>query len=319
MYSLAPTIFAGTASISLSTKIAADLNTTLGKIDVGRFSDGEIRVEVNESVRGKDVFVIQSTNSPVNDNLMELLVIVDALKRAHAKRVVAVIPYYSYSRQDRRIHLARTPITSKLAANLIKSAGVDYVITVDIHSLQQQGFFEIPFTSVSASMPLVADMWKHYYEVNNTVVVSPDVGGVARARSIAKQLDDAPLAIVDKRRPKPGESQVMNIIGDVEGKRCIIVDDMIDTGGTLANAAKALKDRGALSVVAYATHGIFSGNAKTTLSNSVIDKIVVTDTIDKNVGDLQGKLAKVSVADLIAETILRVYNNRSVSDMYIDD
>lgn len=312
-------IFTGNANPKLAQRIANILNAPLGKIEVEHFSDGEIRVEIDEPVRGDTVFIIQPTCAPANDNFMELVIMADAFRRAAAKRIVAVIPYYGYARQDRRPELTRTPITSRLVADMIQIAGVDQVIVVDIHSGQQQGFFTIPITNISASPEIVGDIWRQYgREKNKLVVVSPDTGGVTRARSIAKQLDDADLAIIDKRRPRANESQVMNVIGDVSGKTCIIVDDMIDTAGTLCKAAQALKERGAETIVAYATHAVFSGPAIDNIKASVLDEVVVTDTIPLNMVYEEGvKVRVLSVASLVAETMSRALDGRSISEMYV--
>lgn len=315
-------IFTGNSNPQLVERIAALCQDNVGVADVSRFSDGEIHVEIKQHVRGKHAFVVQSICRPANDNLMELLVLVDALRRSDVTKITAVIPYYGYARQDRRPDHTRTPITSKLVATMIQAAGVDQVIVADIHSGQQAGFFDIPFINISAGPEIVADIWQnHYFSKQKFVVVSPDTGGVVRARIIAKQIDDADLAIIDKRRPRANESQVMNVIGDVEGRTCVMVDDMIDTAGTLCKASAALKDRGAAKVVAYATHGVFSGNAFDNLENSCIDEIVVSDTIP--LGTCQpinavvpDKIRVFSLADTIAETIVRITNNESVSEMY---
>src|SRR6266850_2795038 len=247
------------------------------RADVGRFSDGEVNVELMENVRGRDVFIVQSTCPPANDSLMELLVMVDACRRASAARITAVVPYFGYSRQDRRPRATRSAITAKLVANMVSSAGVNRLLTVDLHSDQIQGFFDIPVDNVYASPVLLGDAWKQKYQ--DMVVVSPDVGGVVRARALAKRLDDAELAIIDKRRPRPNESKVMNIIGEVAGKTCVMIDDLVDTAGTLCQAAQALKDEGAERVVAYITHAVLSGNAVERIAGSVLDELVVTDTI----------------------------------------
>src|ERR1700741_2265965 len=270
-------LFAGNAIPALAHDIARSLQPPLGRAYVGRFSDGEINVELMENVRGRDVFIVQSTCPPANDSLMELLVMVDAARRASAARITAVVPYFGYSRQDRRPRATRSAITAKLVANMVSSAGVNRLLTVDLHSDQIEGFFDIPVDNVYASPVLLGDAYRQRYE--NMIVVSPDVGGVVRARALAKRLDDADLAIIDKRRPRPNESKVMNIIGDVKGKTCVLVDDMVDTAGTLAAGAQALKDEGALKVVAYITHPILSGNAIEKITNSQLDELVVTDTI----------------------------------------
>lgn len=310
-------IFTGNANPKLAKKICNYLDCDLGDADIQRFSDGEIRVEINETVRGRDVIIIQPTSAPANDNIMELLIMVDALKRSAAKRITAVIPYYGYSRQDRRPDYTRTPITSRMVADMLQVAGVKQVISTDIHSGQQQGFFKIPFINLSAAPEIVADVWKHHSHNNDICVVSPDTGGVARARAIAKQLDNAELAIIDKRRPEANVSQVMNVIGDVEGKRCIIIDDMIDTAGTLAKGAAALKERGASYIAAYATHAVLSGVAYDNIENSCIDEVVITDTIMIDEEKIKGtKIRVLSMAGLIAESLLRIHNRKSVSEIY---
>ncbi len=311
-------IFTGNANPVLAKKIAKSLNVYLSKADVEKFSDCEIRVELNEAVRTKTVFIIQPTCAPANDNLMELLIMADAVKRSAAEKLIGVIPYYGYARQDRRPIYTRTPVTSRLVADMIQCAGFEQLIIVDIHSEQQQGFFTIPVTNISASPIIVGDIWRSYSrDINNVVIVSPDTGGVARARSIAKQVNDADLAIIDKRRPKANVSQVMNVIGDVEGRDCIIVDDMIDTGGTLAKAATALKENGALSVVAYATHPVFSGSAYDTIDASELDEVVVTDTIPLSKTEHSDKIRVISIAPLLAETMRRINSGKSVSEMYV--
>jgi ribose-phosphate pyrophosphokinase len=310
-------LFAGNANPALSQEIARHLMVPLGRAVVGRFSDGEVNVELMENVRGRDVFIVQSTCPPANDNLMELLLLVDACRRSSAARITAIVPYYGYARQDRRMRGARMAIGAKLVANMIASAGVDRLLTVDVHAEQIQGFFDIPLDNVYASPVLLGDAWKQGYR--DMVVVSPDVGGVVRARALAKRLDDAELAIIDKRRPRPNESKVMNIIGEVKGKTCVMIDDMVDTAGTLAQAAQALKDEGATKVVAYITHPVLSGNAVEKISKSVLDEIVVTDTIPLR-ADAQAcrKIRQLSVAGLLAETIRRIRDEESVSSLYID-
>ncbi len=310
-------VFAGNANPRLASDIVASLGSSLGKINVGRFSDGEIMVEVLENVRGRDAFVLQPTCPPTNENLMELLVIVDTLRRASAARITTVIPYFGYSRQDRRPRSLRVPITAKLVANLLTHSGVDRVLTVDIHADQIQGFFDIPFDNVHASPILLSDLWKRDYP--DLIVVSPDVGGVARARALAKRLDDADLAIIDKRRPRPNESRVMNIIGEVSGRTCVIVDDMVDTAGTLCQAAKALKDNGAVRVVAYITHPVLSGNAVERIGASALDELVVTDTISLRQDAVAcGKIRQLSIAEIMAETMRRISDEESVSSLYVD-
>jgi len=310
-------VFTGNANKALAKDVARHLNINLGKASVEMFSDAEIMVEIGDSVRGKDVFIIQPTCAPTNDHLMELLVMIDALKRACASRITAVIPYYGYARQDRRPRSARVPITSKLVAKMIGTSGADHVLTVDLHADQIQGFFDIPVDNVYASPLLLSDIWKRKTE--NLMIVSPDVGGVVRARAIAKRLDDADLAIIDKRRPKPNESKVMNIIGDVNGRECVIVDDLVDTAGTLCLAAKALKENGATSVKAYCTHPVLSGKAIENISNSVLDELVVTDTIPLRADALScKKIRQLSVAEMLAETIRRMISGDSVSSLYVD-
>ncbi len=310
-------VFAGNANPRLAAEIAAHLGLPLGKANVGRFSDGEVMVEILENVRGRDVFVVQSTCPPTNDTLMELLVIADAMRRSSAGRITAVMPYFGYSRQDRRPRSLRVPITAKLVANMLAHSGIDRALTVDIHADQIQGFFDIPFDNVHASPILLSDLWKCSYP--NLVVVSPDVGGVARARALAKRLDDADLAIIDKRRPRPNESKVMNIIGDVKGRTCVIVDDMVDTAGTLCQAAQALKEEGAERVVAYITHPVLSGSAVARIGKSVLDELVVTDTIALNEEAAAcEKIRQLSIADIMAETMRRISGEESVSSLYVD-
>ena len=310
-------VFTGNANPELARKVAQHLDIPLGIASVSRFSDGEISVEIGENVRGKDVFIIQPTCVPTNDNLMELMVMIDAIKRASSNRVTAVIPYFGYARQDRRVRSARVPITAKVVANMLGSVGIDRVLTVDLHADQIQGFFECPVDNVYASPILMGDIWKQKFP--DMIVVSPDVGGVVRARAIAKQLDDADLAIIDKRRPQANQAQVMNIIGEVEGKTCIIVDDMVDTAGTLCKAADALKDHGARGVFAYCTHPVLSGKAIENVENSTMDEMVVTDTIPlSEEAAACTRIRQVSVAGLLAETIRRVHAEESVSSLYMD-
>jgi len=297
-------LFAGNANPQLAHEIARHLTAPLGRAYVGHFSDGEVNVELIENVRGRDVFIVQPTCPPVNDHLMELLVMVDACKRASAARITAVLPYFGYSRQDRRPRATRSAITAKLVANMIAGAGVNRLLTVDVHADQIQGFFDIPVDNVYASPVLLGDAWKQGYR--DMIVVSPDIGGVARARALAKRLDDADLAIIDKRRPRPNESKVMNIIGEVDGKTCVLIDDMVDTAGTLCQAAQALKDEGATRVVAYITHPLLSGGAVERIAGSALDELVVTDTIP------------LSDAALLAETIRRIRDEESVSSLYVD-
>ena len=311
------TVFSGNANPELAASIARHLGFPLGKAHVGRFSDGEVIVEVMENVRGRDVFIVQPTCPPVNDHLMELLIMADAMRRASAARITAVIPYFGYARQDRRPRAQRVAISSKLAASMIVTAGVDRVLTVDLHSDQIQGFFDIPVDNVYASPVLLHDAWKQKYD--NMIVVSPDVGGVVRARALAKRLDDADLAIIDKRRPRANEAKVMHIIGDVAGKVCVLVDDMIDTAGTLCQAVKALKEEGAVKVVAYITHPVLSGPAVARIEESLLDELVVTDTIPlSQEARACKKIRQLSTAELLAETMRRISDEESVSSLYID-
>jgi len=310
-------LFSGNANPGLAQAIARHLATPVGRAYVGRFSDGEVNLEVMENVRGRDVFILQSTCAPVNDHLMELLVMVDACRRASAARITAVMPYFGYSRQDRRPRATRSAITAKLVANMLSGAGVNRLLTIDLHAEQIQGFFDIPVDNVYASPVLLGDAWKQAYR--DIVVVSPDVGGVVRARALAKRLDDADLAIIDKRRTRPNESKVMNIIGEVAGKTCVLVDDMVDTAGTLCQAAQSLKDEGALKVVSYVTHAVLSGKALERIGASVLDELVVTDTIPlTEAAKSVGKIRQLSVAALLAETIRRIRDEDSVSSLYID-
>ena len=310
-------LFSGNANPKLAKDIANYLKLPLGNADIGRFSDGEVQVEIHENVRGRDVFVLQPTCAPTNDNLMELMMMLDALKRASAGRLTAVMPYFGYARQDRRPRSARVPISAKVVADMLVEVGASRVLTVDLHADQIQGFFDIPVDNVYSSPILLGDIWRQKHE--NMVVVSPDVGGVVRARAVAKRLDDAELAIIDKRRPKANESRVMNIIGDVEGKVCVIVDDMADTAGTLCKAAAALKEEGGLKVVAYVTHPVFSGAAVTNISNSKLDEIVVTDTIPLSPAAAAcPKIRQLSIGGLLAETIRRISAEESVSSLYVD-
>ncbi len=310
-------VFTGNANPKLAQRIADHLNISLGKASVNRFSDGEVSAEIEETVRGRDVYLVQPTCKPTNDNLMELMVMVDALRRASADRIIAVIPYYGYSRQDRRPRSLRVPITAKVVADMLASVGVDRVLTVDLHADQIQGFFNIPVDNVYASPILLGDVWRQRHK--NLLVVSPDVGGVVRARALAKRLGDADLAIIDKRRPKANVAQVMNIIGEVEGKNCVLVDDLVDTAGTLCKAAAALKEHGAVSVSAYCTHAVLSGPAIDNITNSELDELVVTDTIPLSPeAEACGKIRQLSVATMLAETIRRIHNDESVSSMYMD-
>ncbi len=308
-------VFSGNATPQLAKKIANHLHIPLGNASVNRFSDGEIAVEINENVRGSDVFILQSTCFPTNDNIMELLVMADALRRASAGRITAVVPYFGYARQDRRVRSARVPITAKVVADMITSVGIDRLLTVDLHADQIQGFFDIPVDNVYGSPVLLEDIKKRHYD--DLVVVSPDVGGVVRARAVAKQLDDADLAIIDKRRPKANESQVMHIIGEVEGRSCVIVDDMVDTAGTLCKAASALKEHGAKKVVAYCTHPVLSGPAINNIRNSALDELCVTDTIPlTEEGEAVEKIRPLTLAPMLAEAVRRINNEESLSAMF---
>jgi ribose-phosphate pyrophosphokinase len=309
-------VFTGNANPKLAQRVAKNLNVQLGKATVARFSDGEVMVELLENVRGKDVFVLQSTCAPTNDTLMELMIMVDALRRSSAARITAAIPYFGYARQDRRPRSARVAISAKVVANMLTVAGVHRMLTMDLHADQIQGFFDIPVDNVYATPILLGDLWKHGYK--NLVVVSPDVGGVVRARAIAKQLD-SDLAIIDKRRPRPNVAKVMNIIGDVEGRTCVIMDDMVDTANTLCEAARALKEQGAVRVIAYCTHAVLSGPAVGRIEASVIDELVVTDTIPlKSEAEACKKIRQVSVAELLAETMRRICEESSVSSLFVE-
>jgi ribose-phosphate pyrophosphokinase len=310
-------IFAGNANLELAQTIAKILSTRLGKVGVETFSDGEICVEILENVRGRDVFIIQPTCQPTNNHLMELIVMIDAMRRASAKRVTAVVPYYGYSRQDRKPRSSRVPITAKVVANMLASVKLDRLLTVDLHADQIQGFFDLPLDNVYASPILLKDIWQQRHE--DLLVVSPDVGGVVRARALAKRLGDAELAIIDKRRPKANVSEVMNIIGDVSGKNCVIVDDLVDTAGTLCKAAAALKDHGAISVSAYCTHPVLSGDAIKNINASVLDELVVTNTIPLSTeAQACDRIRQLSVSEMLAETIRRIHMEESVSEMYVD-
>jgi ribose-phosphate pyrophosphokinase len=309
-------VFTGNANPKLAEDVVNHLNIHLGRATVGRFSDGEVMVELLEHVRGKDVFVLQSTCMPTNDNLMEILLMVDALKRSSAARVTAAIPYFGYARQDRRPRSARVAISAKVVANMMAAVGVDRLLTMDLHSDQIQGFFDIAVDNIYAAPILLGDVWKHGYQ--NLVVVSPDVGGVVRARALAKRLD-SDLAIIDKRRPRPNVATVMNIIGEVKGRTCVIMDDMVDTANTLVEAAIALKEKGADQVLAYCTHPVLSGPAVERIENSVIDELVITDTIPlREDARASKKIRQLSVAELLAETMLRISNEESVSSLFME-
>jgi len=310
-------VFSGNANPELVSEIVSHLNLPLGKAVVGQFSDGEVMAEIQEDVRGKDVFIVQPTSAPTNDNLMELLVLIDAMRWASAKRITAVIPYYGYARQDRRSRSARVPITARLVAKMIGRSGADRVLTMDLHADQIQGFFDIPVDNVYASPILLGDVWRQKHP--DLMVVSPDVGGVVRARALAKRLDDADLAIIDKRRPQANQAEVMNIIGDVKGRTCVIIDDLVDTAGTLCQAAKALKKHGAVRVVAYCTHPVLSGPAVSNISGSELDELVVTNTIPLR-PDARAceQIRQLSVAELLAESMRRISTEESVSSLFVD-
>jgi len=308
-------IFSGNAHKVLANRVVDRLRMDLGVADVSQFSDGEISVEIHENVRGKDVFIIQPTCAPTNDNLMELVIIADCLQRASAARVTAVVPYFGYARQDRRVRSARVPITAKVVADMLGSAGINRVLTVDLHADQIQGFFGIPVDNIYGSPVLLSDIERKNYQ--DLIIVSPDVGGVVRARAMAKQLDDADLAIIDKRRPKANEAEVMNIVGDVQGRTCLLVDDIVDTAGTLCAAAEVLKKNGANKVVAYCTHPVLSGTAIDNVDKSTLDEVVVTDTIPlTKEAQESNKIRQLSVADELAESIRRISNEESLSALF---
>lgn len=308
-------IFTGNAHPELANRVVDRLRMELGRADVGRFSDGEVSVEIHDNVRGKDVFILQPTCAPTNDNLMELIVMADCLHRASAQRITAVVPYFGYARQDRRSRSARVPITAKVVADMLGIAGIDRLLTIDLHADQIQGFFAMPVDNIYATPVLLVDVERQGYE--NLIIVSPDVGGVVRARAMAKQLNDLDLAIIDKRRPRANESEVMHIIGDVKGKTCLLVDDMVDTAGTLCAAANALKRNGAVKVVAYCTHAVLSGNAIQNINASELDELVVTDTIPlRPEAQTCKKIRQLSIADELAESIRRVSNEESLSALF---
>ena len=310
-------IFAGSSSVRLVEDVCAHLSVPPGRVTIGRFRDGEVNVEINDSVRGKDVFIVNSTCRPVNENLVELIIMMDAVRRASARRITAVIPYFGYARQDRRPRSIRVPISAKVVANMISTAGAHRALTIDLHADQIQGFFDIPVDNIYASPILLGDIWRK--ELPDPVVVSPDVGGVMRARAIAKQLDDADLVIIDKRRPRANEAQVMNIIGEVKGRTCIFVDDLTDTAGTLCEGARALKQRGAERVLAYCTHPVLSEPAIDNIERSELDELVVTDTIplDERAQACE-RIRRLSVAELLAESILRICTGRSVGELFME-
>jgi ribose-phosphate pyrophosphokinase len=309
-------VFTGNANPRLAADVVRRLNISLGRAKVGRFSDGEINVEILENVRGKDVFILQPTCMPTNDSVMELLIMADALKRASAGRITAAVPYFGYARQDRRPRSARVPITAKVIANMLQVAGVQRVLTVDLHSDQIQGFFDIPVDNIYSTPILLGDIWKQHYQ--NLLVVSPDVGGVVRARALAKRLE-SDLAIIDKRRPKANVSEVMNIIGEVKGRTCVMLDDLVDTAGTLCKAAHALKEHGAERVLAYCTHAVLSGTAVARITDSELDELVVTDTNPlREDARACPKIRQISIAELLAETMLRISNEESVSSLFME-
>lgn len=309
-------VFSGNANPLLAKAVAEHLNIPLGRATVNRFSDGEVIVELNENVRGRDVFIVQPTCAPTNDNLMELVIMVDALRRASAARITAVIPYYGYARQDRRPRSSRVAISAKVVANMLQAAGIDRVLTMDLHADQIQGFFDVPVDNINASPILLGDLWKHNYP--DLVIVSPDVGGVVRARAVATRME-ADLAIIDKRRPRANVSEVMNIIGDIQGRTCVIVDDIVDTAGTLCHAADALKERGAKRVLAYASHPVFSGPAVERIKNSALDEVVVTDTIPLSPEAKQcSKIRQLTCSALLGETISRIACESSVSSLFAE-
>jgi len=310
-------LFAGNSNRELASNVARHLNLKLGRASIERFSDGEVAAEIEENVRGREVFILQSTCAPTNDNLMELLVMIDALHRAAAAKITAVIPYFGYARQDRRPRSARVPITARLVAEMISRSGAGHVLTIDLHADQIQGFFDVPVDNIYASPLLMGDIWRR--EFKDLIVVSPDVGGVVRARAIAKLLGGLDLAIIDKRRPAANVAQVMNIIGDVEGKSCVLVDDLVDTAGTLCKAAKALKERGAVKVNAYSTHAVLSGPAIANICDSELDELVVTDTIPlSEEAAACPRVRQISVAELLAETMRRMITGESVSSLYME-
>lgn len=311
-------IFHGSANPDLAQEVANNLNTSLGKAYVGRFSDGEIRIEIEENVRGRDIYFIQSTCNPVNENLMELTMMGDALRRASANSITAVVPYFGYARQDRRVRSSRVPISAKVVADIMQTVGFTRLITVDLHADQIQGFFYIPVDNVYASIT-VLETYKLLEKIENPMIVSPDVGGVVRARAIAKRLNDSDLAIIDKRRPGPNEAEVMNVIGEIQGRHCVIVDDIVDTAGTLCQAADALKEKGASKVSAYCTHPVLSGKAIDHIENSAINELLVSNTIPLT-KEAQGcsKIQQISLGTMLAETISRVDSKESVSSMFLD-
>jgi len=309
-------VFSGNANRQLANEVVKNLRLPLGKAKVDKFSDGEISIEINENVRGKDVFIIQPTCAPTNDNIMELVVMTDALRRASASRITAVVPYFGYARQDRRVRSMRVPITAKVVADMITGAGVDRLLTVDLHADQIQGFFDIPVDNIYATPVLVDDI-ERTFQGDDFIVVSPDVGGVVRARAMAKRVGDVDLAIIDKRRPKANVSQVMHIIGDVEGKKCLLIDDIVDTAGTLCKAADALKENGAKEVYAYITHPVLSGPAIDNINASTLDELIVTDTIPlSDKAKKSGKIRPLTISGLIAESIRRISNEESISALF---
>ncbi len=311
-------IFHGSANADLATQVAVELNTSIGKAYVGRFSDGEIRIEIQENVRGRDIYLIQSTAYPVNENLMELIFMADAFRRASASSITAVVPYFGYARQDRRVRSSRVPISSKVIADMMQAVGFSRLITVDLHADQIQGFFYMPVDNIYASITALEE-YRLLEKLKDPMIVSPDVGGVVRARAIAKRLNDSDLAIIDKRRPAPNQAEVMNVIGNVDGRHCVIVDDIVDTAGTLCHAAAALKEKGAATVSAYCTHPVLSGQAVANIMDSPISELIVTDTIPLQVEAASSpKIKQISLSKLIAETISRINQKESVSSMFLD-
>ena len=310
-------VFTGGANRALAEKIAGEIGLPLGRATVGRFSDGEVQVEIRDNVRGRDVFIVQPTCAPTNDHLVELLIMIDALHRASAGRITAVIPYFGYGRQDRRAHYMRVPISAKVIANVISSVQANRVLIVDLHSDQVQGFFDLPVDNIYASPVLLEDICARRHD--DMIIVSPDVGGVVRARALAKRLDDADLAIIDKRRPRPNQSEVMNIIGDVAGKSCVIIDDIVDTAGTLCEAASVLKEQGAVKVLAYATHPVLSGGAVGRVDGSALDELVVTDTIPLSPDAEQcSRIRQISISSMLAQAIQRINREQSISSLFTD-
>lgn len=309
-------LFSGTANPGLAALIAHELEMPVGNLEASRFSDGEVRVEIRDHVRGRDIYIVQPTCSPANETIMELLIMADAFRRAAVHSITAVIPYFGYSRQDRKPGFSRVPISARLVADMIERVGIRQIVAVELHATQEQGFFSIPVVDASSLPIMAADIYKNFQDTDSVAIIAPDVGGVVRARALAKSLDNHNLVIIDKRRPEAGKSEVMNIIGDVEGKDCIIIDDMIDTSGTLCKSAEAIMDRGANNVWAYCTHPILSGDAYSTIMKSPLVEVVVTNSIPMN--NVCTKIRQISIAGLLAETIRRIHTCESVSSMYLD-